>query len=881
MISKDFTAESDDMFESIREPLPMGVERFPGSLSEELYKAATWNTDIDTSHFGNHRDTFAIFELRHLQDRRLALPSAFFDILISYIDFETYLAIRLSCRCWSAAITKTRPISWPAVSMLPAEILENVLRRLDPIDFNAARHTCRAWMIASLEERLLSIMLKRGGWWAASMADRKFLEDNGERDATDSINRAWLLSKRLATECSFLPDWTSNDVIGSPLPSSVTGLAMTSETDFTELSNGYRACENGQSGVVLQLTASVCGKFLLVAEGCIIYVYSLRNKENPSQEASGHLSPFTTVICPHRVLAVSMDTSSGRFAVAALLQGRIGMVCDLHEGTRLSRRQSRARTAQDTTRDFRSTLYSPASLGEHIWIDDDPPRADGTAHSELTNFHGSCPNDRALDRATAEGTHPEIHGARVSPASWTMADMLAAKSAASSGTPQSGSIPGLLPIENGPRSVYRNLCSAEDPPRSVAICPQRRCVAFGCSAGIELHWVDALTGQDLNRWFPLTAHSDFLYFLPPRMGVDSAKKLRLISSACHPKEKDGLQSRFFPGNAEARHHGMTWDEGIYDPAAWDVAWRGSGWSDHYRAIPVSDGWNILFTDPEEGMLSLGSDALPGAGATRLVRRFVFLGPSDEAGSSIVPRVYASGGDLKWGVRIAAAYGEEVWVYVVPPDLFQASDRRASSEAHGEHDVEGVDAIPPPLKVSGVKIGNVPGLVDVTVDSSAGDLTIWAFSVHGIAYVWQLQDHQHPILKRVVLQDGTICAAKDDEGDYYMHNTSKRTVQFDGSDSAPAAPSTPFLTQDRVIDRDGDMSMPDVVLQDEGYVSGDEEFAHAGGPFAIHAPPIRGDWDQDDDWVPDYLARSGQEIEDEGLGIDLLELTRLDVEILCG
>lgn len=35
--------------------------------------------------------------------------------------------------------------------------------------------------------------------------------------------------------------------------------------------------------------------------------------------------------------------------------------------------------------------------------------------------------------------------------------------------------------------AYKNLCSGEDAPRSVAICPQRKCVAFGCQGGIELH----------------------------------------------------------------------------------------------------------------------------------------------------------------------------------------------------------------------------------------------------------------------------------------------------------------------------------------------------------------------------------------------------------
>ena len=72
-----------------------------------------------------------------------------------------------------------------------------------------------------------------------------------------------------------------------------------------------------------------------------------------------------------------------------------------------------------------------------------------------------------------------------------------------------------VPIESGTSTFYRHICSEDDPPRSVSICPQHRCVAFGCSAGIELHWIDALTGQSLSRWFPLTASSDYLYLYVP------------------------------------------------------------------------------------------------------------------------------------------------------------------------------------------------------------------------------------------------------------------------------------------------------------------------------------------------------------------------------
>lgn len=113
LMSRDLTAEPRSIFDSILEPLPPGVERFRSSLSEELYRSATWGTSIDLSRFGHHRDTFALLGLRHLQSHRIALPALFFERLLHYIDFETYLAIRLSCRCWSEAITQVCPITSP------------------------------------------------------------------------------------------------------------------------------------------------------------------------------------------------------------------------------------------------------------------------------------------------------------------------------------------------------------------------------------------------------------------------------------------------------------------------------------------------------------------------------------------------------------------------------------------------------------------------------------------------------------------------------------------------------------------------------------------------------------------------------------------------
>lgn len=354
-----------------------------------------------------------------------------------------------------------------------------------------------------------------------------------------------------------------------------------------------------------------------------------------------------------------------------------------------------------------------------------------------------------------------------------------------------------IPVETGPRSLYRHLCSDEDPPRSVAICPQRQCVAFGCSSGLELHWVDALTGQDLNRWFPLTGPSDFLYFLPPRRGIDSPRKLRLISSAAHPSERTGINNRVFAAARPVVN--SFWSVVGFEASASPTQTRPTfptprnrsrliPWvsdCDHYRAIPLSDGFHILFTDPESDMLCLGSDA-PIGDPRRLLRKIMFVPPVDGA----VPRMYASGFNVGAGPRIVAAYGDTLVLYSVPPDVFSLSRKeqkanRATREAEvaeeavwlrwwNEGDLpsnhpgtssaseDGADMArvgPPksvwPLFVRGQVLGSVEGLVDIAVNEVEG-LAIWGFGADGRAGVWSVDDGVGSgVGLRVVERDGSV------------------------------------------------------------------------------------------------------------------------------
>ncbi|CAZ79427.1 unnamed protein product [Tuber melanosporum] len=311
-------------------------------------------------------------------------------------------------------------------------------------------------------------------------------------------------------------------------------------------------------------------------------------------------------------------------------------------------------------------------------------------------------------------------------------------------------------VEQEVKSTYRNICSEEDLPRSVAICPQRRCVAFGCRGGIELHWVDALTGQDLNRWFPLTAPSDFLYFLPPRRGIDSAKKLRLISSAVHPKDASPFTRRFGVG-PDFLAFSDTWE-----PRA--------GQSDHFQAVPLSDGSHILFIDPERGGLCLGSDAPLGYDSTTFVSHEAAItgeGPISEwtheapaedlanptgkrrrgdnrsrkIKNAIRPSIYASGAIVKHGVRVVAGYSDHIVLFSVPPDTFykpfEADTSGDQPSVLNQSTDPDITKAHEPVGITGYYIDTIPRLVDLAVHSGVA-LAIYAFSASGRVHVYQLK-----------------------------------------------------------------------------------------------------------------------------------------------
>ncbi|MCJ1474665.1 hypothetical protein MMC13_003325 [Lambiella insularis] len=825
-----------------------------------LSRASTFASAVDLSRFTGHRDTFALLDLRGLSLPAPWLPSQVFTHLACYLDFDTYSSLRLTCRSWSAGITAacSPPIS--SAQLLPPELLQEIFAKLPPSDFNAARRTCRAWMMAGLEKRLLGEMCRRGGWWRSVLIDKEW---EGQR-----ISEEWAMSKRLATECSLSWGWTGNGLdiqredqsARSGMPQNwadedtgnITGkesssMVLTAQTDFLELGRGIGSCASGE--VALHFTVSVCGRFVLVIEAYIIYVYRLGGPGSSATMHGRFVGPVTSIICPKRVLAVSMDTSSRRYAVAALLEDRTGMVCDINV-SRLStcfKDPLMPRTwkmEEHTVRSISAQGLGGRNLTLSADLIEDYKTEDAQSHR----------SQRARMRMSSSDSPP-----------------LPAATMVDSPIQFSGEVAG-IPIETGPRSIYRGLCSREDPPISVAICPQRRCVAFGCCSGIELHWVDALTGQDLNRWFPLTAPSDFLYFLPPRRDRDSAKKLRLVSSAGCEGQKGGWRSQF-QTTTGLRSLAMSSRDELQDQ-------RES--SEHFKAIPSSDGNLMLYTDPESKLLCLGSDTLT-SGPTKLERRIMFEGPP-----GAVPEVYAAGGDLRWGMRIAVGYGEHLWLFCVPPDILAGGKSGEWESIYGgSRETWEAQA----RRIRGVQIGLVEGMAELAVDSCGGSLTIWAFSIDGKAYTWQIcGEVTKRVKKRAVQQDGTVLDLEDSDGDVIMRDApSLLSADLDGTSSLShnhlmgcTSPSC-WLSKTGAVERYvGGAHKVGTRDEDEGYWS-DDEGRPGRGSYAIHVPPLDGRWsleEADWDWDVDCMGiGTGDGTARATDPLDILEMSRMDCEVL--
>lgn len=821
----------------------IAANKRPRLSTDDTFSATTSHTDIKLparARRTSSRDSKSL-------EPELTITHESIDLLLPIGRKIECMSIKPHAQTWippespDSRVVSSKPQSLGA--QLPTEIIQQIFYMLTPVDFNSARRICRVWFISSLELSVLKAVSNRGGW---SRCVQRDLAVNQALAPVYRINDEWVVSKRLARECTLGPDWTGNGVSdddnqhSSPKKS---GFVYTSTIDFTDVPVPHLA--TGSTGTIF--TVSACGKFLMAANGCLVYIYELDRSHDPryiSNARPGSLRPVTSIICPRRVLACSMDTSSRRYAIAVLLDGRMGMVCDI-AAEHIAPEGASQRSTHNSVKDEPSGR-SETSL-------DKPEVAGGFHESSFLgqisfdtpgpSFTSGCPTSLppfVLNRTPTPATSiPDEYVWRGAIKSYIPERAPASERKLRPSMPRTHAM-GLesrlysflppvqektytnksMPIEMGPRSLYRSLCSEDDPPRSVAICPQRRCVAFGCSAGIELHWVDALTGQDLSRWFPLTAPSDYLFFLPPRTSIDSAKKLRLISSAASPGERPAIGQRIA---GRATRNSPFWERLSYGMSSQDSNEEASSdqrlisrlrantqsrffsgridCSDHYRAVPLSDGYHVLFTDPTTGLLCLGSDA-PVGGPTKLLRKIWFQGPAGKGS----PVAYAGTLDVGGSVRVVAAFdsGSEqtIWFFSVPGDVFAANkgfhfvlgDPHLQTWSqrcpHNNRSPDWVEWWPDqglnewldynnspvhglvprrpvwPVKIRGQEVGVCSALVDLAVHSGPS-MAVWAFSREGIAKVWRINDGNNATARDILVsRDGTVREG-DGEGDIEM------------------------------------------------------------------------------------------------------------------
>ncbi|KAI9663522.1 MAG: hypothetical protein M1831_002531 [Alyxoria varia] len=673
------------------------------------------------------------FQIMNVNGGSISKAERVSDILASSLAKKQYYNLRLVCRYWDMQITAAAPPKFPAIYKLPVELLQDVYWYLSPTDFAAARNSCHNWRYASMDMHVLSTMLKRGGWWSGAEAEAQ-KRGNEVLNAPGAFLEAFL-SSRLAEEVALLPDARtcepakqedslplSRDQNDKNPASNMHAIPKTSITDISELGTVPvgKDCDHGCG---LTFTISACGRFLLVAETNNILVYELGNPR---------LVPVTSIVCPRRVLATSMDTSAQRFAVAALLDERMGLVCDLdldevhreppapevYTDASLRVPRTRGSTEEHEVNDEDESL--PLKRRDILAVAGQKRRLsapDANDQGRVNSIHIRSPNqsvslmNASHRHANQEWNDRVVPFAGLDPMKYINPTPIANQAAGSTQpiyNSRSGGITNrtlqrvssAIPISPAALSIYNSVCSPDDPPRSVAICPSRRCVAFGCEAGVELHWVDARGGRNLMKWFPLSAPSECLYFLPPRPGgVDGPNKLRLISSKVGPGQRErsnacrnsarqstGWRRRrlwnLWPWMLDSNH---STSQPLYSSNSPDSDFRddiGNEY-DHYSAVPLSDGVHLLFTDPKTGNLVLGSDA-PLGGSTKLLRKVKFVPPglvieqygTTSAGSKpgkeglVMPNDYAIGMDLTQGVRIVAVYGtDKIVLYNVPPDVF--------------------------------------------------------------------------------------------------------------------------------------------------------------------------------------------------------------------
>lgn len=331
---------------------------------------------------------------------------------------------------------------------------------------------------------------------------------------------------------------------------------------------------------------------------------------------------------------------------------------------------------------------------------------------------------------------------------------------------------------------FYNVCSEDNPPRTIAIYPGRRCIAFGCAAGVEVHWADETTHPHLyrRRLFPMSQPSEVTHFLLNSSNT-ATMTLRVISSLVGPgvHESTYRQSPYFdrPKRRQSNIQQADSDSFCYRGPVngTNTCVLGATHCHHYRAVPINDGSHLIFVEPRTGLLCIGSNE-PLGGPTSLTRAFVCVPPFGKDGpnstkETSMPTTFTVGSDLSWGLRVVAAYQDRIVLYSVPLDIFNIIRKERERQCDGSMgalhlmpnfivNTEGIrkgpeslvqnqngdwefltrvgyqpTAVMWPFKIYGKEIARVENPVELAMQSASGGARVWAFSASGQASVFDI------------------------------------------------------------------------------------------------------------------------------------------------
>lgn len=334
-------------------------------------------------------------------------------------------------------------------------------------------------MAASLDPLLLSMQLRRGGWWTYAR-DKLGQSRDGRRVCSMSryLSLECFLAGNQATQTS------SQHLISYPETQCIS-------VDFTTLKDWSPKPEQVSLSSPTVGTTSLCGKYYVTSVDSEIFAYSIDRDS---------LRLMSRTPCEQRVLAMAIHAGSGRLAIAALLERRVGLYIDLMDEAKCP--PTRFRSLWETAGSIRNVATETDPVmdldsgdASNDFVGDRSPggtnatvsnAATFTTNEELQRLAESVPGPT---RGYTFDRRIRPHGLRQTAPRALSNDIWQARL-------------NLERIEREPpdvkldaRAVYRNICTAEDPPHSVAISPTRQCVAFGNKTGVELYWVRTTSEQ--------------------------------------------------------------------------------------------------------------------------------------------------------------------------------------------------------------------------------------------------------------------------------------------------------------------------------------------------------------------------------------------------